>query len=54
MKTLAFAATNSRPSINRAVVTHAVNRLQKDLAPKAEVTLIDLNDFEMPIYSIDR
>lgn len=53
MKILAFAATNSRNSINRALVTHASDRLA-DILPGAQIETLDLNDFEMPIYSIDR
>lgn len=54
MNILAFAATNSRNSINRALVEHAVSRLQAEILPEAEVEVLDLNDYEMPIYSIDR
>lgn len=49
MKILAFAASNSRTSINKSLVTYAAN-----LAQNAEVDLIDINDYEMPIYSSDR
>lgn len=52
MKVLAFAATNSRNSINKALVTHAAELLQRNAG--AEFEILDLNDFEMPIYSIDR
>ncbi|MBX2843949.1 MAG: NAD(P)H-dependent oxidoreductase [Flammeovirgaceae bacterium] len=48
-KILAFAASNSRQSINKKLVTYAANQVSD-----AKVTLLDLNDFEMPIYSIDR
>lgn len=54
MKVLAFAATSSRHSINKAVVTHAAQVLAQEIVPGADIDLIDLNDFEMPIYSIDR
>ena len=54
MKLLSFAASNSRNSINRALVTYATTRLSTDILPDVEVDTIDLNDFEMPIYSIDR
>ncbi|WP_419207859.1 NADPH-dependent FMN reductase [Photobacterium leiognathi subsp. mandapamensis] len=49
MKLLAFAATNSQQSINRALVTYAASQVNTD-----EVEILDLNDFEMVIYSIDR
>ncbi|MEM8630944.1 MAG: NAD(P)H-dependent oxidoreductase [Pseudomonadota bacterium] len=54
MKVLAFAATNSRVSINRALVEHAAMRLKAEVLPEAEIEFLDLNDYEMPIYSIDR
>lgn len=53
-KILAFAASNSRESINKMLVTHAANVLKEELIPTAEITVLDLNDYEMPIYSIDR
>jgi chromate reductase len=49
MKVLAFAASNSRSSINKALVTYASSLLEH-----AQIDLIDLNDYEMPIYSSDR
>jgi len=54
MRVLAFAATSSKNSINKALVRHAGQVLKKNINPNAEVEIIDLNDFEMPIYSIDR
>lgn len=54
MNLLAFAASNSRNSINRQLVELAARRFVERHAPGAEVTLLDLNDYEMPIYSIDR
>ena len=49
MKLLAFAASSSRSSINKSLVTYA-----SSLVENAEVDLIDLNDYEMPIFSSDR
>ena len=49
MKVLAFAASNSSTSINRQLVGHAVSRLSG-----ATVELLDINDYEMPLYSSDR
>jgi NAD(P)H-dependent FMN reductase len=49
MKILAFAASNSRSSINKSLVTYA-----SSLIENAQVDVIDLNDYEMPIYSSDR
>ena len=53
MRILAFAATNSRQSINRTLIGHAVSRLH-GIAPGTAIETLDLNDYEMPIYSIDR
>ena len=49
MKVLAFAASNSRSSINKSLVTYA-----SSLVENAQVDLIDINDYEMPIFSSDR
>ena len=54
MKILAFAASNSRNSINRALVEHAASRLRAEILPEAQIEFLDLNDYEMPIFSIDR
>ena len=54
MKILAFAATNSRNSINRALVDHAVARLRTEIVPDAQIETLDIDDYEMPIYSFDR
>ena len=53
MKLLAFAASNSRQSINQQLVSHAAHTLASQDA-STDVELLDLNDFEMPIYSADR
>ena len=45
MKVLAFAASNSKQSINRQLVRYASSLLQN-----AQVEFIDINDFEMPLY----
>ena len=46
---LAFGASSSKKSINKRLATYAAS-----LAEGAEADILDLNDFEMPIYSIDR
>lgn len=46
---LAFGASNSRKSINKQFANWAANEVNE-----ASVTLIDLNDFEMPLYGPDR
>ena len=50
MKIVAFAGSNSRNSINKQLVSFTVNHFFSN----ENVTLLDLNDFEVPIYSIDR
>lgn len=54
MNILAFAASSSKNSINKALVTHATQRLTAEFLPQATVELLDLNDYEMPIFSVDR
>ncbi|MFK8023538.1 MAG: NADPH-dependent FMN reductase [Ilumatobacter sp.] len=56
MKILAFAATASTRSINRKIVDYASSLLTAGLLDgvDVEVETIDLDDFEMPIYSEDR
>lgn len=54
MKTLVFAASNSKQSINKALATHAAQVYQANFQPDAVLEILDLNDYEMPIYSIDR
>jgi len=49
MKILAFAASNSRNSINKRLVTYAAS-----LVEDAEIEVLDLNDFELPLFSEDR
>ncbi|MEM1161472.1 MAG: NAD(P)H-dependent oxidoreductase [Pseudomonadota bacterium] len=53
MKVLAFAASNHSQSINRALVGYASARLQQ-LAPATQIEFLDINEYEMPIYSLDR
>ena len=49
MKILAFAGSNSSTSINKRLVTHVSRFFENH-----EVEILDLNDFEMPIYSSNR
>jgi len=53
MKILAFAASNSFTSINKQLVEHATSLIQKRNA-EIEIEVLDLNDFEMPLYRPDR
>ncbi len=54
MNILSFAASNSRQSINKQLVSHASLMLAEQIDTEARVETIDLNDYEMPIYSVDR
>jgi len=49
MQLLAFAASNSSRSINKQLVTYAAS-----LLPGASTEILDLNDYEMPLFSVDR
>lgn len=49
MTILAFAASSYSGSINRKLVTYVTSYFNED-----EVEVLDLNDYEMPIYSMDR
>lgn len=51
---LVFAASNSRSSINRRLALHAAQVLRDELAVDIAIDTLDLNDFEMPIYSSQR
>lgn len=53
MKVLAFAASSSQQSINHKLVTYAV-KLIKEYNDEAELDIIRINDFEMPLFSVDR
>lgn len=46
---VAFGASSSRNSINKKLAAFAAGQIEG-----ATVNLLDLNDFEMPIYSIDK
>jgi len=47
-KILAFAGSNSSKSINKQLATYA-----SSLVDGADVTILDLNDFELPIFGVD-
>lgn len=49
MKLLAFAASSSSKSINKQLAIYAAS-----LVEGAEVEILDINDYEMPIFSQDR
>lgn len=48
MKILAFAGSTSSTSINRELVKFVLKSFQDD-----EINLIDLNDYSMPVFSVD-
>ncbi len=48
MKILAIPASNSRKSINRPLLQYAAT-----LLPEAEIDLMDINDYPLPIYGED-
>ncbi len=54
MKILAIPATNSRNGINRQLLQHATTLLEAGLVPNADVELLDINDYEMPLFSTER
>lgn len=54
MKLLAFGASNHSASINAKLARFVAERLRTDFHSDAKITHLNLNDFEMPIYSIDR
>ena len=49
MKIITFGASNSKNSINQQLAKYVANQF-----PAATVDLLDLNDYELPIYGIDR
>src|SRR5690606_21974118 len=49
MKVLGIAGSSSKNSINKKLVTYATS-----LFHDAEVEILDLNDFELPLFSVDR
>lgn len=48
MKIIAFGASSSRKSINKQLATYAGS-----LVPNAELEVLDLNGFELPLFSED-
>jgi NAD(P)H-dependent FMN reductase len=51
MKILVIAGSNSENSINRALASHAADVYKAEFNNDAAIEVLDLNDFEMPIYS---
>ena len=48
-KIIVFGASNSKNSINRALATYAASCIND-----IDYQILDLNDYEMPIYSVDK
>jgi chromate reductase len=48
-KIIAFGASSSKTSINKQLAAYTANQFQN-----ASVEILDLNDYEMPIFSIDK
>lgn len=48
MKILAFGASTSKSSINQQFAHFAAHQFE------GEINMIDLNDFEMPLFSVDK
>ncbi|TAF32014.1 MAG: NADPH-dependent oxidoreductase [Cytophagales bacterium] len=49
MKIIAFGASSSSTSINKQLAVYAANQLKN----QHQVEILDLQDFELPLYSID-
>ena len=49
MKVLAFAASSSKNSINKQLANYAAKQIKG-----AQVELLDINDYEIPLFSEDR
>jgi len=49
MKILAFAGSNSSQSINKKLVKYTLTYFSD-----CEINLLDLNEYEMPLFSVDR
>lgn len=52
MKLLAFAASSSSKSINKQLVTYAASQVKH--TDGVEVEILDINDYEMPLFSQDK
>lgn len=48
MKIIAFGGSPSRNSINKKLATYAVS-----LFENAQIEILDLNDYQMPLFSVD-
>ena len=48
-KILVFAGSSSKTSINKQLAVYAAQQFQN-----AELDILDLNDYEMPVFSVDK
>ena len=48
-KIIAFAGSSSKNSINKQLATYAAN-----LFSNVDIEILDLNDYEMPVFSVDK
>ena len=48
-KIIAFGASSSKSSINKQLAIYTANQFQN-----ATIEILDLNDYEMPIFSVDK
>ena len=53
MKIVAFAASNSAASINRALIDHAAAHLRAT-TPDVQIETLDLTAYDLPTYSTER
>ena len=54
MKILAFAATSSTKSINNQLVRYAASQIEAATPGEIETEILDINDYELPLFSEDR
>lgn len=54
MKILAIPATTNRDGRNRRLLEHAADLVEHGLVADAEVEILDLDEYEMPIYTEQR
>ncbi|RLD29154.1 MAG: NADPH-dependent FMN reductase [Bacteroidetes bacterium] len=47
-KIIAFAGSNSRNSINKQLAVYVTNKIKN-----VEINILDLNDYELPLFGID-
>jgi chromate reductase, NAD(P)H dehydrogenase (quinone) len=48
-KIIAFGASSSKTSINKQLATYVANQFEN-----SQIEILDLNDYEMPIFSVDK